>query len=96
MAHDRRKQAALMIALGLAMKSKLGEPDPEVLGHTVIAVGETFAVDDPMQIAVKHFADTFPLARRNPSILQKAGEQLFMAVIRACWPMPTGRADIEG
>lgn len=85
-----------MIALALAMKSKLGEPDPEVLGHAVIAAGETFANDDPMHIAVKQFAETFPLARRNPSILQKAGEQLFTAVIRACWPMPTGRADIEG
>lgn len=96
MAHDRRRQGALFVALGLAMKAKLGEPDPAILGQAVIAVSETFAMDDPMRLAVSNFADTFPLARRNPSILQKAGEQLFVAVMRACWPMPSGRADLDG
>lgn len=96
MAHDRRKQGALMIALGLAMKAKLGEPDPGTLATAVVSVTESFALDDPMRRAIKSFSDTFPLARRNPAILQRAGEDLFRAVIRASWPIPSSRVDIEG
>ncbi|WP_347139453.1 hypothetical protein [Paracoccus sp. SSK6] len=85
-----------MIALGLAMKAKLEEPDPGILGQAVIAISETFPTDDPMRLAIKGFSDRFPLARRNPAMLRQAGEDLFGAVMRASWPAPSARADLEG
>lgn len=96
MTHDRRRQGAMLIALGLALKAKLGEADQMTLGHACIAVGETFPADDPMHVAMKDFAVRWPAARRDPDALMGIGEQLFQAVIRASWPMPSVRADLEG
>ncbi|MBW7057294.1 hypothetical protein KY389_11420 [Paracoccus bogoriensis] len=92
----RNRIAARMIALGLAMRAKLGEPDPEALALAVIAVGDSFDQADPLAVEVRHFADLFPLSRRNPELLTKAGESLFRAVERSCWPQPVARVDIEG
>ena len=85
-----------MIAMGLAMKAKLEEPDQIMLGQAVIAISETFPMDDSMRLAIKRFSDLFPLARRNPVMLRNAGEDLLGAVMRASWPAPSARADIEG
>lgn len=96
MMHDRRRQAALMVALALAMKAKLGEADEMILGHACIAVGETFAAEDPMHVAMKEFAAQWSWARPCATSMRLIGEDLFQAVVRASWPMPSARADIEG
>lgn len=84
------------MALELALKAKLGEPDAPMLPRVVIAVSEAFDLDDPMRHAAKQFADRFPLARRNPPMLRDAGDDLFRAVKRASWPDLAARLDIEG
>lgn len=96
MSGSGRRIGAMRIALGLAMRAKLAEPDPETLGLAILAVGETFPEGDPLRAALNEFAELFPLARRNPGMLRRAGDALFMAVMRASWPNMPQRADIEG
>ncbi|MBO9457313.1 hypothetical protein J7376_19655 [Paracoccus sp. R12_1] len=94
--HGRRRQGAQMIALGLAMKSSLGEADAETLSLAVIAVKETLPKDDPLYVGLDDFADLFPRSRRDPTLLKTAGQRLWRAVERSTWPMPAERADVEG
>lgn len=91
-----RRVCAMQITLGLAMQAKLEVPDEKTLGLAVIAVGETFPLEDPLRLAVKDFAEHFPTARRTPKLLRQAGDVLFEAVMRASWPTPSRRADIGG
>lgn len=92
----RNRIAARLITLGLALRAKLGEPDPETLARAVVTIDESFDHDDPLAVELRRFAEMFPLARRNPELLKAAGDALFRAVERSCWPARDPRADIEG
>lgn len=92
----RNRIAARMIALGLALRAKLGEPDQETLARAVVAIGDSFDHADPLAVEMRRFAEMFPRARRDPAVLTAAGEALFRAIERSCWPARDPRADIEG
>lgn len=96
MAHDRRKQAALSMALELALTAKLGEQDAAMLGRVVIAAGEAFDLGHPFQSAIKSFSSQYPDVRRDPAMLRVAGEDLLQEIKRASWPDLAARLDIEG
>lgn len=90
------RRGAILFALDVALQAKQAALRATWLRLAVIAVDKSFGPDDPLRIALHDFADRFPCARRDPSVLQEAGDVLFDAVRRATWPAPVARADIEG
>jgi len=90
-----RRIAAMRFTLAVAMQAKLGTPEPGALRLTVIAVDREFPPDDPLRVALHEFADRMSCTRLDRFEMQAAGEKLFDAVRRACWPQPAARADLE-
>lgn len=91
-----RRTGARMIALGLALRLKLGISDGHTLGLAVIAAEEALDPGDPVREEVGAIAGEWPVLQRSVPELLEAGERLFRAVLRSSWPAPSSRADIGG
>jgi len=92
----RNRISARLIVMGLALRAKLGEPDAETLAMARIAIASSFPSDDPLSVEVARFAELFPYSRYNTDALITAGDSLFRAVERSCWPSLPHRADLGG
>lgn len=93
-----RRVGAWMAALGLALTARQGVADDDAMRWATIAVLGTFAVDDPLAIAVRDMGRRWRDLRApfRCDQLIEAGTQLSRAIERSSWPAPAGRADIEG
>lgn len=96
MPSSHNRVSARLLTLCVALQAMQGEADAVGLGRATVAVGDTMGCDDPLAQELKCFAVQFPRVRRDPELLSAAGERLFRAVERSCWPSPVARADIEG
>lgn len=87
-----------MIALGLALRARLGEADDDAMRWATVAVLETFEPGDPLVLAVRAMGRDWTVLRLpdNAPLLQDAGERLWRAIIRSSWPGPSPRPDIGG
>ncbi|WP_136652395.1 hypothetical protein [Paracoccus aeridis] len=94
----RRRTGARMIALGHALRCKLGEADDRSMTWAVNTVLQTHADTDPLAVQVRDMSRRWRelSARHQVDQLKAAGEQLLRAVERASWPSQSDRPDLDG
>lgn len=82
------RQAAQLLALGLAMRAGSGSIEGPELVRAIAAVQAAVGATDPLAVAVRRFASDVVRITRATDDLAAAGADLFAAVRSSCGLTP--------